>query len=174
MTDPARIAAELLVAQRNALSEGAGDANHCILFTRIAVDVARARGVRAKPLPVSVEVTGEGGAFHIGHGLPPGAPPDMWDGHLVAIFDRRLMVDLSIDQAKRPDLGLDPEPFVVDIPAGFLDGGTLAVPVGGGQAVYTAHPERTGYRQLPAWEPGTPEQIARLADAFLWDSRRRL
>jgi hypothetical protein len=174
MADPARIAAELLVAQQGALSKGAGGSDHCVLFTRIAVDVARARGVLAKALPVSVELQGEGGTFHIGKGVPPEAPPDAWDGHLVAIFDRRLMLDLSIDQAKRPELGLDPAPFVADIPAGFTEGGTLSVPVGGGQAIYTAQPNRRDYRDLPAWEQGTPEQIERLADAFLWEAGRRV
>jgi len=47
-------------------------------------------------------------------------------------------------------------------------------PVAGGEAIYTAQPGRTDYRELPAWEPGTPEQIARLADALLWDKRRRI
>jgi hypothetical protein len=177
MADPARIAAELIVSQRTAFALAADGVDHCILFTRIAVDVARQRGVRARALAVSVELRGDrdpSTPFLLGvegH-LPEDAPEDAWDGHLVAIFDGRLMVDLAIDSATNAELGIRPEPFVEAASPEFVVGGEIELPVEGGIARYRAHPERRDYRNLPAWEPGSPEQIATLADALLWHPDR--
>lgn len=176
MADPARIAAELIVSQRTAFAVAADGVDHCILFTRIAIDVARQRGVRARPLAVSVELRGDRdpSPFLLGveGRLPEDAPEDAWDGHLVAIFDGRLMVDLAIDTATKYELGLAPEPFVEAVAPDFISGGEIELPVGGGVARYRAHPDRRDYRSLPAWEPGSPEQIAKLADALLWHPER--
>lgn len=179
-TDPARIAAELLIAHRQALLKATGgEADHCVLFTRVAVDVCRERGVLAKPLVVSVEFRGDAepdGTLHYGFAgrIPEGAPPDFWDGHLVAILDRRLMVDLSVDAAARPELGIAPVPFVAEVPTSFLEGGTFEVAVPGGSSRYFAHPSRKDFRDLPAWQPGSPEQTKKLADALLWHPKRRI
>lgn len=167
-------AAELLVAHRDALASAVGgETDHCILFTRIAVDVARKRGVLARPLAVSVELRSSRQPdvpFLLGfkESLPQNAPLDAWDGHLVAILDRRLMVDLSIDSATSPELGIKPTAFAVEVSRDFITGGELEVRIEGGVARYRAHPDRVDFRELPAWRPGSPEQIAALADALLW------
>lgn len=87
--DPARIAAELLVARRSALAKALGsEIDHCVLFTRLAVDVCRARGIRARALPVSVEITANADSdvmILLGSEgrVPKNAPDDFWDGHLL-------------------------------------------------------------------------------------------
>jgi len=155
------------------MAGAAGGIDECILFTRMAVDVCRERGIRAKPLPVSVEMTATadpGTPVLLGFEgqRPPDAPDDYWDGHLVPILDGRLLVDLSIDSIARPEIDLEPEPFVAEVRPEFLAGGSLDLPVSGGQARYRAHPERRDYRDLPAWAQAKPDEIARLADALLW------
>jgi len=178
--DPARVAAELLVAQRPAIARAAGDEiDHCILFTRIAVDVCRKRGIGAKALSVSVAITADADPevvilLGIEGQKPHDAPDDFWDGHLVAILDRRLLLDLSIDSIAQPEFGVEPEPFVAGVSPDFASGGMVDLPVRGGRAQYRAQPERKDYRDLPAWERGTEEAIARLADALLWPSDRGL
>lgn len=178
--DLARVAAELLVAKRPAIASAAGnEVDHCILFTRIAVDVCRRRGIGTKALPVSVAITSNADPEAVillgAEGQKPhDAPDDFWDGHLVAILDRRLLLDLSIDSIAQPELGVEPEPFVVEVPPDFASGGMVDLPVRGGRAQYRAQPERKDYRNLPAWERGTGEEIARLADALLWPSDRGL
>lgn len=152
-----------------------GEADHCILFTRIALDVCRQRGVRARALPVSVEITADADpedSVLLGFEgrIPDDAPEDFWDGHLVAILDGRLLVDLSIDSISRPELGVKPEPFVTEVSRGFLSGGVVDLMVRGGRARYHAHPERKDYRGLPAWESGPQDKVAELADALLWSS----
>lgn len=175
--DLPRIAADLLVAHRPALAEAAGGPDHCVLFTRMAVDACRERGVLARPLAVSVELRGEDQAdpeFRLGFqgDVPMDAPPDFWDGHLVAVLDRRLMVDLSLDSATRPEFGFTPAPLVADVLPQFLEGGSMDVAIEGGTARYFANPDRKDYQDLPAWEQGTPDAIARLAEALLDPPRR--
>jgi hypothetical protein len=155
------------------MAHAAGGSGHCILFTRIAVDVCRERGVRARPLPVSVAITATADPetpILLGfEGLrPKGAPDDYWDGHLVAILDGRLLVDLSIDSIARPEIGVEPEPLVAEVGPEFVAGGTVDLSVRGGHACYRAQPRRKDYRDLPAWERGEQHEIVRLADALLW------
>lgn len=164
------------MAHRPALVQATGgEVGHCILFTRIAVDVCRARGVPSKALPVSVEITAD--ADHEAQILlgvegqkPEDAPDDFWDGHLVAILDRRLLLDLSIDSIAGAEIGVQPEPFVVEVSAEFAAGGAVEIGIRGGRARYRAQPEREDFRNSPGWERGTDNQIERLADALLWPS----
>ena len=137
----------------------------CILLTRVAVDVCRACGVRAKPLAVTVE-------FHadrdpdalIRLGFPGDvAGDDIWDGHLVCIADRRLLLDLTIDSMVWPEVGLYPVPFCEPVRGNFLAGGQMTLPVRGGRATYTALPERRDYRSEPKWEQWPTEKIDALA-----------
>jgi len=80
------------------------------------------------------------------------------------------LVDLSIDSISRPELGVEPEPFVTEVSQEFVSGGVVDLMVRGGRARYQAHPERRDYRGLPAWESGPRDKIAELADALLWPS----
>lgn len=172
--DPARKAAELLVAHRPALSTATGgEVDQCVLFTRLAIDVCRERGILARPLAVSVELRGaEQGdpAFRLGFegDRPEDAPPDFWDGHLVAVLDRRLMVDLSLDSANRVELRYAAAPLVAEVSTRFLEGGSMDVAIEGGSARYLADPGRKDFRELPGWKRASPDEIARLTDALLW------
>lgn len=176
MIDRPRAAAELIIAARPAFVQAIteGETDHCVLFTRLAVDLARQRGIPARALPVTVELTGDRApetAFVLGAegAVPEGAPPDTWDGHLVAIFDRRLMVDLSIDSATSTELGIAPAPFVIDVPPEFIQGAEpVTVDVNRGRAVYMPRPDRRDYRDTVAWQPTPPDEVAKLADHILW------
>jgi hypothetical protein len=137
----------------------------CILLTRVAVDVCRACGVPAKPLAVTVQLHSDSdpdATVRLGFsGDVEGE--DLWDGHLVCVVDRRLMLDLTIDSMTVPEFGLTPQPLCESIDSAFLSEGQLVIPVEGGRAVYSALPERKDYRGEPKWEPWPPEKTNALA-----------
>jgi hypothetical protein len=137
----------------------------CILLTRIAVDVCRACGVLAKPLAVTVALRSDSDPdATVRLGFPGDIEAeDIWDGHLVCVIDHRLFLDLTIDSMTIPELGLHPQPFSASVDAAFIKGGQLVVPIRGGQAVYTAMPERQDFRGEPKWDPWPPEKIDTLA-----------
>lgn len=60
---------------------------------------------------------------------PTDAPDDFWDGHLVAILDGHLLLYLSIDSIARPELGVEPEPFVAEVLPDFIAGGAFELPM---------------------------------------------
>jgi hypothetical protein len=81
-------------------------------------------------------------------------------------LERRLMLDLTIDTATVPQLGLRPRAFVAPVDSDFLAGGSVEIPVLGGVAIYQAHPERRDYRELPSWQPMPDGEPATLAEIF--------
>lgn len=137
----------------------------CILLTRVAVDVCRACRVLAKPLAVTVDLHSDSDPdATVRLGFPGDLDAeDVWDGHLVCVADRRLLLDLTIDSMTIPEWGLYPQPFCLPVDAPFLAGGQLAVPVTGGHAVYTALPNRRDFRTEPKWEEWPAEKIDALA-----------
>jgi hypothetical protein len=122
----------------------------CIVCTRIAIEVCRARGVRAEPLAVAVDFT-----THLVEGRlgfePDGVPPGNWNAHLVCIIDRCRLVDLTLDTAASPPLGLHLEPVVLTVPSGFMRGGTVETTINGTRVRYEAHPEERGFLRLEDW-----------------------
>lgn len=123
--------------------------NSCVAGTRIAVDVCRWFGYRARPIEVEVTAYNatawaaleaadpgevltelpEGGKIV---GFTQSDPDDLalkdWAGaHLAALVDGATLVDLTLDQASRPDYDLPLEPI-----AAPLDGENLEVFRGGG------------------------------------------
>lgn len=135
--------------------------SECIRHTRIAVDVCHHWGVRARALPVAVEINAPGAPMPLRLGFEGDPVEDsrgaetIWDGHLVAMLDGRLMLDLTIDSMARPEFGLKPEPFVVRVPVKF---DRFEVDVDGGRAIYIATPDRTDYRTTPSWSPGLSDK----------------
>ena len=85
-----------------------------------------------------------------------------WSGHLVAILSangrRPVVVDLTIDQANRPDKDiLIPDPIVFEAPPGFVDGvgvatGYCVTPAGLNAMVYRAFPEDISFESSPEWQ----------------------
>jgi hypothetical protein len=152
----------------------------CVLSTRMAVDIARRYGVDAYPLSVEALVMNPimarldadhgptpdrsgwaaQGAAMVWLGKGDEAPqPGKWPGHLVAVIDRRWLLDLSADQAHRPQYDIHlTEPLVFPVTEGFLRGRQDAVldvqdgEQGAGQRlVYHTTPGNDTWRTSDAW-----------------------
>jgi hypothetical protein len=138
----------------------------CIRLTRIAVDVCRLCGIRAKPLAVTVDFkshTDPEALIRLGF---PGdiAGDDLWDGHLVCIVDGRLLLDLTIETMTWREVDLYPQPFCEPVEPDFLEGGAVTIPVNGGQANYSATPERQDFKDQPGWEEWPADKMQILAE----------
>lgn len=152
----------------------------CILQTRVGISALALMRIPARPLPVKcvvmnapyrkhvferpreehdtltpeeVEAIKATGAWSVQLGLGPN-PLDVrprYDGHLLMVVKDRWVVDLSLDQASRPDRDINLHPFVIDAPA-FARGKTPFLPVmfGGTSVVYTHHDNHT-YLNAPDW-----------------------
>jgi hypothetical protein len=68
--------------------------------------------------------------------------PGKWPGHLVAVLGGRVLIDLTLDQANRPQHGIVlPVPIIAPCDAEFLAGqAVVAGIVGGCRVVYEARP----------------------------------
>jgi hypothetical protein len=77
-----------------------------------------------------------------------------WAGHLVAVLADRVLMDLTLDQANRPDYGIVlPMPVVAPVPRAFLDGeGALSGLVGGCRVAYTARPGDRSFEHSNDWK----------------------
>ena len=165
--------------------------NACIGATRVAVDVFNRAGLEAAPLAVNLFVLNpalvdrlkrEGRLPSSGKELDQwnaedGAclrvvgcqkSPGSWGGHLVAIVNRRWMVDLSLDQAEEPRRGIRLPRFVVwPAPRRFLSGWKALDLATRGRAglIYEARPGDTSFQRTPAWNRG--DRIASLVTAIL-------
>lgn len=148
----------------------------CIASTRIAIEVLRRFGIRAKPAPCQVYIAtlplferlqkqSFTGKFQpgehsvgIGYGVPAGTRPG-FDGHLVAVTDDSL-IDLSLDQASRPHKGIVLLPQRIPF-SGFPLSGTI------GQCVvcYTQL-NNYDYIQAPDWCK-RPELFDEIADEIV-------
>lgn len=166
--------AEALLSVAPQMKQATGPAE-CIFLTRVAVDICRACRILAKPLAVTVELHSDSdpdAQVRLGF-LGDIETKDIWDGHLVCVVDRRLLLDLTIDSMTIPELGLYPQPFRERVDAAFLAGGQLVVPVVGGRAVYTAMPERGDYKSEPKWEQLPAGKINALATKVAARARKQ-
>lgn len=95
------------------------------------------------------------GGWSLGVGVAS-SPPRLggWNGHLVAIVSRRWLWDLSIDQASRPEKGLQLPPCVVaPVDEAFLRGKrTLVGEFENGVITYDARPGDRTYQASPNWD----------------------
>lgn len=120
-------------------------ADSCIASTAIGIDILTHFGVLAEPLPVRTlifnepfaarvaklqswptgqqvrEWSDEDGSHSVGIGVGT-QQPNKWAGHLVVLVEKRLLVDLSIDQASRPQYNMLLQPFCVEVDEEFLSG----------------------------------------------------
>ena len=138
----------------------------CIASTRIGMEVLRRLKIQSSPLAVKVVAFNKKGsefmlAKHpewvreqkdgaygvgIGHGHGKGTG---WDGHLVLIVrdGTRYLLDLSIDQASRPQHGIVLTPFYTPYTGEPL---TLEIP-NGGAIIYETEPDNKEWKQAPDW-----------------------
>ena len=103
--------------------------------------------------PEGIAAGTESGAWavHVGAGDPE---PGKWAGHLVAIVERKWLVDASIDQASRPEHDIHlTEPVVAKVTEAFLRGKEpLLVVVKKAFIRYDAVPGDKSYRASPNWQ----------------------
>jgi hypothetical protein len=172
--------------------------NSCILSTRIAIDVLDHFGIDAEPLVVRATVSNavfarlcvehgelpdgplmdrweqEHGAWVLGLGVP--APPGTvplprgWPGHLVAVVQRRLLLDLSLDQVNRPERGIGLGPLILPCRPDFLAGRQpFATLPGGCLVLYDAFPDDRSWHNSPdrakgRWDRLTGAVIRKVRD----------
>jgi hypothetical protein len=146
----------------------------CILHTRIAVDVLRELDVRARPMAMRVmagnaswrglckqlgrypqpdEWTAETWCLGIGYGADPRAERPGYDGHVIAVVNDRWGLDLTLDQASRPQKGMRFSPHFWQVSPEFLRGeehDALSTSEGS-VVVYQALPEERGFLTAPDW-----------------------
>ncbi len=146
----------------------------CILHTRVAVDVLARLGVSARPLAVKVTVansewvrlgkrlnrpperdewTDDTWVLGMGFGLDPRQTRPGYDGHVIAIVNERFALDLTLDQASRPERSMVVGPHYWPAHPMFLRGERPDVHVStdGSVAIYQANPDERSFTQYPDW-----------------------
>jgi hypothetical protein len=143
----------------------------CILHTRLATMLAREAGIRARPLRCNVVVANgkwlelaeeldrmpetrewRGGEWSlgIGHGREVGQPG--YDGHVVVVVEERWVLDLTLDQANRPQHGINMHLGYFAVTPEWLRGETMTAFRRDGCFVqYEAVPEDRGFLTVPDW-----------------------
>jgi hypothetical protein len=135
----------------------------CIASTRATVSALKLLGVNVYPLSVQVVVMNrplyEYATLH--GGFPaiesPEYPPQGYalqiTEHVVAIAERRWLLDYSIDQANRPQYGIDLIPLVVPVTEDWLRGrgGHVVFRHNDSFLYYTAYPGDRWYESSPNW-----------------------
>jgi hypothetical protein len=144
----------------------------CILHTRLAIMRARQDGIRARALACRVHVQNaewvalterlghppteadfegtEAWAMGIGFGQGEGRPG--YDAHVVTVVEERYVLDLTIDQANRPQRNILLRPGHFEARDGFLDGEVgIGYEQKGSHVLYTALPDERGYLTVPDW-----------------------
>lgn len=166
------------------MTEAGFNRDTCILHSRVAVDVLRELGVRARPLacrmmagndswralslklgryPVPDEWEPETWCLGIGYGPDPRLERPRYDGHVIVVVNERWAVDLTLDQASRPAKGMELRPHFWQVEREFLRGDQPEVffTEGGSVVTYFPLPEERGFLTVPDWtEPKV--RLARL------------
>lgn len=150
--------------------------NACIACTRVTLEVLTRWHFRVRPCSVEAQIanpalvarwhrlrrkprshdeleqwTHEDGSYliHLGGGGPRA---DHWAGHLVALVEGRVMVDLSLPQANTPERGITLTSLICDVPRGFGKGQLPhTFEMGGCRVEYRAFPEKIGYQTAIDW-----------------------
>jgi len=154
-------------------------ATSCIESTAAALDVLRAGGLLVHVLAVTVLVFNAAGWWLHERGVMPGGSavdmavwtlqgawsvgigtltdlpsPGSYGGHLVALVEKRWLLDLAIDQASAPEFGVNLAPLLVPIEISRLNGaGEPIILPDGSVLVYHANPApwAGAYRRMQAW-----------------------
>lgn len=148
----------------------------CIASTRVAVELLRSYGVRAGALCVEALVFNPAMAAAVAAGAPeprcraemavrqrrdgwhsigigledPGSP--VWSGHVVCVVGGRGVLDLSLDQAIRPQHGIWTRPAWFEAEREFLAGGCEAAIEQAGSVIrYRARPHDRAFLHAPDW-----------------------
>jgi hypothetical protein len=175
----------------------------CIASTRVALDFLRELGIRAYPMAVRVVIANkpmarrwqagqfgrdqqeglrwlaEDGSYSSGLGYAPEHydPAREWAGHLVCVVDRpqcAVVLDISLDQASRPQHGVHLRPHVFITSRDWLAGETAhREEVDGSLLSYKVDLQNKRYLRWPDWtDKGRREPTLR-ALRQLWDAGAR-
>ncbi len=143
--------------------------DNCIAVTKLAVMTLRAFAIDAKPGAAKVIIfnaeavaileaggdvemvkAGRGGAHSIGIGYGI-AGAGRYLGHLVAIVENEVLLDLSLDQASRTNKGIALVPTILRLKGQALDSTPLSWTTREGvQLIYSFHNDKT-YTSAPDW-----------------------
>ncbi len=168
--------------------------NSCMQASRLTVEALRSAGLRAEPFQVSVmasnpamtaclqanpsathkEIIGwerSHGAWSVGIGddqliVGPNAatPPSGFNGHVVALVERRYVVDLTLGQISRPQFDMWFGPTCFEVDRDWLSGTRGVIEVNGSLVKYTAHPHERSFLRTSAWsDPQVPSLVRELA-----------
>jgi hypothetical protein len=150
----------------------------CIASTAVALDTLAVFGIGARPLNTEAQIlnaplvarldagealpSGEAaqlawmdsfGGWSLGLGMGLDANPGHWPGHLVCWLNSGAFIDLSLDQASRPEKGIELTPGLFTPPPGFERGGVPApfLLPGGTACIYEARPHDLSYCRAADW-----------------------
>jgi len=163
----------------------------CIAAGRVLLRVLERLHVRARALPVVVEVANpvlvelierhgrcyetaeeaqrwaDAGAWQVSLGLPDTEPqPGRWPGHLVVVAWEGVVLDLTLPQCNRPAKGIRLAPVAVRVPPEWLTGeGEQCFEMNGSQIAYVARPGDRSYLTTPDWR--RPDRHAAAVEAIV-------
>lgn len=146
----------------------------CILHTKVALLRARQDGLRAEALACKVQIANramlkvherlgrapepdewgpDAWSLGIGFGQPDPEERPGYDGHVVVIVAGRFLMDLTLDQASRPERGIFLRPgFFGPLSREFLRGATIVgFTMNGSEVRYEAMPGERGFLTKPDW-----------------------
>jgi hypothetical protein len=103
---------------------------------------------------VAAGYQGEGWTVSIGSPDAPANEPWSWAGHLVAVVEERWMIDLTLDQANRPQHGIVLEATALEA-GSFQDGGVLEAQIGSCGVLWLPRSADRSFERLPDWEAKT-------------------
>lgn len=153
------------------------EASSCVLTTAVLIDLAADFKLPLVPLVVRA-ILGNPAFFDLvaAQGMPNKPTMDAWvrdhgawcvglgysektgqgrlNGHLVAMLNRRVLIDASLDQADRPQRDLRVGgPIVATMSrAMVLRSEPLVVPLARGMVSYTLHERQDGYQHGEGWQ----------------------
>jgi hypothetical protein len=91
-------------------------------------------------------------ALGIGFGRDDRQERPGWDGHLVAILESTVLVDLTLDQASRPEKNIVLHPGWSVVPTSFLAGRDMAqCDMNGSRVSYSAMPADRSFTSAGDW-----------------------
>lgn len=174
-----RVWAIAYMARLQLLARGDIIRQSCIASTKVTLEVLRELGVLARPMICSVQAFNkpmadrldrgevptaddawtwweEDGSWSVGVQIQDPPQPGALGAHLVAIVQRSLLVDASLDQMDRPQRGIRLGPSVFGMPdeqyRHFMDGGQVAVTDNEGTViVYVASPMDRRFQESKDW-----------------------
>lgn len=149
-------------------------ADSCIASTAVGLDILMHYGILAEPFPVRTLIfnepftsrlengqgwptgqqvrvwTEEDGSYSVGIGVGT-QQPNKWAGYLAILVEKRLLLDLSIDQATRPQYNMMLEPLCVEIDEQFISGSPKVFKAGQCVVRVDALLGNEGYTSSPDW-----------------------